>query len=371
MRICRAALPPCCSAPPSSSSKPLPPQAAEASSVPAVSTATATPRNRVRLMSYSCVCEGVSVGFRGQAVLRITSDGTRSTGACAPAWSPSRRWVSSSMQRAAASGSGWLTLVSPTACATGVSSNPATAAPWSPTARSAPRASESLAQTSAVGGASRASSSRRARLALVDPVLGTGGRGREPIPARDQLAGQPARRSSPTPEPGRPADERDPAVAGLDQPAGGLAGAGGAVDVDPRPVVSARPTAGRTSRTARRVRPATAAGGRRGRCREHEGVEVVRARAGPRTWRSRRSSLVRRVEHHAVAGDGGGLGESVQEAVEDPAVDAVAGRLDPHGDQPATDRCASAGRPGWRGSRAPRWPPRPGDGSPRGRCAGR
>jgi hypothetical protein len=45
--------------------------------------------------------------------------------------------------------------------------------------------------------------------------------------------------------------------------------------------------------------------------------------------------LVGRVEHDPVALLGGGLGEPVQEAVEDPAVDAVAGRLDPHRDQPA------------------------------------
>ena len=222
----------------------------------------------------------------------MTSDGTRSTGVCAPAGSPSqevgeqvRCSAPRPRQRLADAGE-------PDAPARpGCRRSRSTARRRrSPTARSAPSASESLAQTSAVGGSvGPAGRPRTARPASTPSwVRRVERRAGQPAP-RPASRAQPARRSSPTPEPARPAEEADPPVAGLEQVPGGRGrcrrrrrrrptGAG-------RP---ARPTAGRTSRTARRARPATSVRASpwcgAGRARRRRGRTP---RAGRRTWRSR------------------------------------------------------------------------------------
>ena len=68
---------------------------------------------------------------------------------------------------------------------------------------------------------------------------------------------------------------------------------------------------------------------------EHEGVEVVRGEQVV-VGADLVAVVVGRVEHHPVAGGGGRERQSVQEAVEHRAVDAVAGGFDTHRDQPGT-----------------------------------
>ena len=106
----------------------------------------------------------------------------------------------------------------------------------------------------------------RAAAPVVDAVLVRAVEAGRAEPHASSARTQPARRSSPTPEPaGQPRKpiRRWPASTRWRVACGG---ARGAVDVDPRSACPARPTAGRRSRTARRARPARRCGRRRGGC---------------------------------------------------------------------------------------------------------
>ena len=166
--------------------------------------------------------------------------------------------------------------------ATAVSSKPTTAQsrPSSRAARMAPSASESMAQTSAVtsGNNSRAASapeSMPSRVAAAGPRLAEG----------LGPAGPPG-----VAHPGalRPAQEADPPMPGAEQVPGGLGGAGGVVDVDPGVGVRRAP---RPAEGHERDLAAGQPGGAHVTvvgAGQDKGIEVVRGRAGRRTWRSHR-----------------------------------------------------------------------------------
>ena len=177
-------------------------------------------------------------------------------------------------------------------------------------------------------------------------------------------------RSRPVSESRRPADVRDPPVPMCGDVLGGGANARCGRRRRPRPARRRRPTSARTSRTGRRAR-----GGRRPGRRWH-GCWPARTR--PRPWwpggrgrpRSRPVSSTAWQRMRWEPGRARGLGERVQELVEQQRRAVVAGRAPPSPRSAASAGCAGRGRSGWGGSRArgPRpgsargWRARPGRG---------